>query len=827
MAAPRTIAVLALCLTALSGPWPGDLAAAEADWPREVQTGDATIVLYQPQFDALEGIETRARIAVAIQRPDLPPEFGALWVAATLDVDRDEDTARFQTFVIERARFPDATEQEVKDLTALVERAAPTWDLNLSLDELRAGLEAEGGAGDPGFRNDPPQIIYRDRPAILVTLDGDAKLQPVKDTPYQRVINTPFPIVFDPATRQYWLFGSAVWFTTRDLVRGPWSPRDAAPVGISALFTSTAGEAPLDPGEGVPRDQLRQAEIIVSTTPSELISTDGPPQYRPLVGDDMLYVTNTGSDLFLEVPTKRYYVVLSGRWYRSSALTGPWTYVDPAKVPRAFADVPEKSDKAEVLAHVPGTDEAKDAVMDTMIPQTSAVRRGPAELDVTYDGTPQFERIPGTSLLYARNTTAQVLKVDGRYFAVDQGVWYVADSAYGPWEVADSRPEEVERIPASSPAYNVKYVYIYDYTPEVVYVGYLPGYTWAFPYRGAVVYGTGYYYRPWWGPAYYYPRPSTWGFHMHYNPWYGWGYGMSWSAGWMSFSWGWGSGWGGWGHGYGCGYRCGYQNGYWNGYNSGFWSGQHTGGWFGPGGYRPPPPYYSDRGPRRGFRPPDRTQIGSLPGIGGRPSARPRPVNNLYARPESRPESRPGFRPGPRPDSRTNPRSGERRTIQPVPRPTARLPNNVYVDREGMPYRITKDGWQARENRQWRPAPELQRQRGTPPVTRGTARPEGRNDGRPDIRPDSAPDPRRSTSPGYRPSPPVELRRQPPAPPPRSDARDYRPEPGARPPPGGGWGNRSGPRDGPSVPASNEARVRSQGSERADRGYRGERGQRR
>ncbi len=203
-----------------------------------------------------------------------------------------------------------------------------------------------------------------------------------------------------------------------------------------------------------------------------------------------------------------------------------------------------------MLAHVPGTDEAKDAVMDTMIPQTSAVRRGEADLEVTYDGTPQFERIPGTSLLYARNTTAQVLKVEDRYYAVDQGVWYVSDSAYGPWAVAESRPEEVEEIPPSSPAYNVKYVYIYDYTPEVVYVGYLPGYTWAFPYRGAIVYGTGYYYRPWLGPAYYYPRPSTWGFHMHYDPWYGWGYGMSWSAGWLSFSSGWGSGWGGWGYGY-------------------------------------------------------------------------------------------------------------------------------------------------------------------------------------------------------------------------------------------------------------------------------------
>ncbi|MEO8445564.1 MAG: hypothetical protein ABI567_11220, partial [Gammaproteobacteria bacterium] len=207
MATLRAISALCLCLAAASAA----TAATRADWPREVRSGTATIVLYQPQFDSLEGVATKARIAVAIQRPGMAPEFGALWVAATLAVDRNSDSARFDSFVVERARFPDATDDEVRKLTALIERTAPTWDLKMSLAELRAGLEAVGGDADPGFRNDPPRIIYRDRPAILVTLDGPPVLQPIQDTPYQRVGNTPFPIVFDPASRQYWLFGSELW----------------------------------------------------------------------------------------------------------------------------------------------------------------------------------------------------------------------------------------------------------------------------------------------------------------------------------------------------------------------------------------------------------------------------------------------------------------------------------------------------------------------------------------------------------------------------------------------------------------------------------------
>ncbi len=785
-------------------------AGSAAGWPREVRSGDATIVVYQPQLDSLEGIEAKGRVAVSIRRPNVEPEFGALWVAATLDVDRDADIARIQSLVIERARFPDATEQEVGELTRLIEQTAPRWDMGMSLTELRAGLEADADGDEPRFRNNPPKIIYRDKPAILVTLDGEPRLQVIQGTPYQRVINTPFPIIFDSASREYWLFGSEVWFTSPQLIGGQWRPKAEAPAGIAQLFAGTNDEPPPDPGAGVSRDKLREAEIIVATEPSELISTDGEPEYQPLVGDEMLFVTNTGSDLFLEVPTRQYYVVLSGRWYRSRSLNGPWAYVEPGQVPQAFAEVPDKSGKADVLAHVPGTDEAKDAMMDAMIPQTSAIRRREARLDVTYDGTPRFDRIPGTSLYYASNSATQVLKYQDHYYAVDQGVWYIADSAYGPWAVAQERPPEVDQIPASSPAYNVQYVYIYDYTPDIVYVGYLPGYAWAFPYRGTVVYGTGYYYRPWVSPYYYYPRPRTWGFHMHYEPWYGWGYGMSWNAGWTSFSWAWGSGWGGWQHGY----RSGYGDGYWSGYNQGFWQGQHTGGWFGPGGYRPPPPP-----PRRGIRPPDRRHVAAVPVSDGRRTARPPRGNNLYSRPgntpvvESRPRSQPPTRSGTPPGGRPGSSSGERRTIQAAKQASPRPANNVFVDREGIPHRITKEGWQTRENHSWRPSPELNRSPAPRPESRPGSRKAPAPRGAPETVARRAP-PGDVSGSGYRPSPPVDMRQR--RSPPEQRTDDSRPQPGSRPPPEGGWGNRAGPRGGPALPSNNEARVR--GRELAGRG---------
>ena len=136
---------------------------------------------------------------------------------------------------------------------------------------------------------------------------------------------------------------------------------------------------------------------------------------------------------------------------------------------------------------------------------------------------------------------------------------------------------DIDAIPPSAPVYNVKYVRIYDATPDVVTFGYTPGYTGVYPWHGTVVWGTGWDYRPWVGPMYWWPRPYTWGLSAHYNPWTGWGFGYSWSYPFFSVSFGWG-GWfrprrlvrppyGGWGGGW---------------HRPGGW------GWYGPGGYRPP-----------------------------------------------------------------------------------------------------------------------------------------------------------------------------------------------------------------------------------------------
>jgi hypothetical protein len=680
----------------------------DGGWPRVVKDGGTQIVVYQPQPDALNGVTLQSRVAVSIKRPeDKAPLFGALWVIATLDTDRDDDLARVTSIKIDRTRFADVPESDVQWVVNFLEAEARRWDLSLSLTRLKATLQPATGGPDADYRNDPPKIIIVNSAAILLLLDGEPHLQDVGSAGLQRVVNTALPVIFDSKSGQYWFYGSSVWFTTSDLLHGNWTSTDRAPSNIADLVkdTDTLDSMQADAGKAASASQLRAAKIVVATEPTELIVTAGSPKYSPLVGGDILFVTNTDSDIFMEVATQRHFIAISGRWFAGPSIQGPWSFVAPEDLPKAFANIPETSPKANDLAFVPGTDRAKDAVMDNAIPQTAEVSRRDAKIDVQYDGAPQFAAIPNTSLQYAENTPFQVIRAGEMYYACEEGVWYVSPSPTGPWSVSDARPVRVDDIPSASPVYNTKYVYIYDSTPDVVYVGYLPAYRWSFPYHGVVYYGTGWRYRGWFGRQYF-PRPATWGFFVRYNRWAGWSYGMSWTAGWLSLSSNWGSAWTGWMPVFGPGYR------------AGFWSGLHAGGWFGPGGYRPPRP--------PSWRPPS-APSGSHPGITPRPRLGGRPGNNIYNRPGNsgiRPRpgtlpARPGAGLGPgEPQVRPGRPGGEwrggggrgnggagRRPDPPAPvtKPNTNLPNNVFTDREGNIHRNRNGNWQTRENKTWKP----------------------------------------------------------------------------------------------------------------------------
>jgi len=543
--------------------------AQEADWPRELKLDSGLLTIFQPQIDDMEKDTLRFRAAVSYKaNGSKEPVFGAAWLESRVEIDRQERLVHMVSLTVTDTRFPEGSEHVKAEFDQAVKTGLPGWDIDFSLDDLLTSLEAseEQIAAANDLNMDPPEIIYRNHPALLIAIDGDPVLREIENSPYKAVINTPYPLIVDPKKNAYYLnAGKDVWYQAKK-VTGPYSYVAKPPSDIAQMVDQSEME---DSDEVVTAKNA--PELVVRTDPAELLVTEGEAEFEPLV-DDLLVITNSASDVFMHVSEQKYFIVLSGRWFASSSMQGPWTFVKSDQLPAAFQKIPADSSQADSRVYVAGTDEAREAVMDAQIPQTAAVSKGRVEIEVTYDGEPRFDNIKGSRLQYAENTSSTVLKSGKQYYLVEDAVWYVGPSPTGPWDVAESRPDDVDNIPPESPVYNVKYVYIYETTPEVVYVGYTPGYTGSYVYHTTIVYGTGWYYRPWVSPYYYYPHQATWGFHISYNPWTGWGFGLSW---------GWGP------------FRIGFHSGgYWHRHHH--WHHHHGHGRWGAGGYRPRPAHYGN-----------------------------------------------------------------------------------------------------------------------------------------------------------------------------------------------------------------------------------------
>jgi hypothetical protein len=640
------VAILLLC----------PLASHAINWPQQITAEEGTIVVYQPQPESLKGNVLSGRAAMSLEpKGGDEPIFGAFWFDAKIDTDKESDTTLIRDVKITRVRWPDSKDASEQRFTAIVEGAIPQTGFQISMEALSASLktaEIEQTSLE-SLKNDPPAIVFREKLAVLLLYDGEPRYADVDNSDYKRVLNTPMAVVRRKNSQSHYLSSGKFWYEAGNPM-GPWKITTSPPSDLVKMLQPSASDDPQP--ETAP-------EIVTANKPTELIVSQGKPDWLTLSGGKLLYVQNTESPWLRELATGNMYLLLSGRWYRAKSQDGPWTFVRADELPADFKDIPPASDIGGLRASIAGTEEAEDALLDAQIPQTAAIKRNEAKLSVEYDGAPKFEKIPGTAVSYAVNTSAQVLEINSRYYAVDNAVWFTSSSANGPWIVADEVPQdEIQKIPPSSPVYNTTNVHIYESTPEIVYVGYTPGYLWSFPYYGVPVYGTGWYYPPYYG-RYYYPRPPTWGFHVGYNPWTGWNYGVSWSNGFFSMGVSWGGGYGG-----------------------GYYPGHCCGGWYG-GGYRGP--VIINTGD---------INIGNNVNVGNRTTIgnnidRSTNLNldqsrtNLYNRADNR--------------SR-NADTATAQTQLREARPATNRPNDVFADRDGNVARNTGDQWQTRENGQWR-----------------------------------------------------------------------------------------------------------------------------
>ena len=518
--------------------------ASDNGWPRKFAVGTNSVAVYQPQIEEWFGNKLSARAAIAItENQSKQPLYGVLWFNARAEIDKINRLVTLSDFKVNKLSIPMAPDKAAAFEVGLQARATKQDEV-IALDRLLADMainHATTNSTSYEVKNDPPQVFFSTRPAILVLIDGAPVLRRIADTGLERVVNTRVLLLRDPISAKFYLRLMDGWMESSN-INGPWaiagqtSPelRKALEAAIASKQVDLLNSSKNSLAEAVRQNAV--PSVLVSTQPTELLQTQGDPQVASIDGTELLYIINTENDIFVHTPSQDHFILLSGRWFKAQSMNGPWQYVSGEKLPADFAKIPATHQRASVLVSVPGTPQAKEALIANAIPQTATITRNTATFTVNYDGSPQFKSIENTTLRYAVNTSTPVIRIDGSsYYAVQNGVWFVGTSAVGPWAVATSVPVVIYTIPVSSPLHYVTYVKIYGSTPEVVYVGYTPGYYGTVvTSNSVVVYGTGWYYSPYVG-AYWYGAPYTYGYGAAFT----WGVATGWGL-----AYGYGYGWG-------------------------------------------------------------------------------------------------------------------------------------------------------------------------------------------------------------------------------------------------------------------------------------------
>ena len=385
------------------------------------------------------------------------PQIGSVYVQAVTDIDFDQRTVKISGLELLETKFSGGDDSaELTILTAQAfhgrERTVP---LDVLLRLLPKDFEIPGQSGvAPQLNFDPPVILVSEKPLALLSIDKEPVRAPIEGTDLEYVVNTNWNVFYQRQDERWYVLNNGAWQQNNYLSDGGWTTTDVLPAYFDVLkqndnwqevqkaLPATMPTTPLVP-------------FVISLQATELVLLDGAPRLIPIEESGIRYVSNTQSDLLSY--GERWYFLVSGRWFSNDDLTGQWQSVK--NLPKSFAQIPSKHAKGHVLFSVPGTRQAKLSMIEAALPHRVSVAKDSAvKLEVTWAGEPRFEAIETTQLQRGLNTPFQVIKHNNFYYLCFEGAWYFSATPTGPWKVAVKIPDEIYRIPATDPAYNVTYV---------------------------------------------------------------------------------------------------------------------------------------------------------------------------------------------------------------------------------------------------------------------------------------------------------------------------------------------------------------------------------
>ena len=373
-----------------------------------------SILVYQPQIASWDKQTHIVAFSAVSYRGKAgeKPALGTIKLEADTKVALTERLVNFQKMKIVEANFQTLPKEQVREIAAAIDKAIPDDERVIALDRVLANLDKSQivPKNVEGIKADPPTIFFSKTPAVIVNLDGEPIWSPIKDNDLKFAVNTNWDLFQHGPTNTYYLRNNDTWLKATD-VKGPWTPAGTLPDSFKKLPAEDNWKDVKANLPGKPIKASAVPKVFVSQQPGELILLTGEPSYLLVQGTELLWVSNTESDVFRMGKTGPVYYLVAGRWFSAPDFTGPWTFATPS-LPADFKKIPLEHERSRVLASVPGTDQAAEAVLLAQIPQTARVNKKELKApDVAFQGDPQFAPIEKTTVQRAVNTDKDVFKV--------------------------------------------------------------------------------------------------------------------------------------------------------------------------------------------------------------------------------------------------------------------------------------------------------------------------------------------------------------------------------------------------------------------------------
>ncbi|MCC7325498.1 MAG: carbohydrate-binding family V/XII [Burkholderiales bacterium] len=195
--------------------------------------------------------------------------------------------------------------------------------------------------------------------------------------------------------------------------------------------------------------------VLVSYTPAILVPIDGAPVLKAVPGHSRAQrVVNTRALILQGGLGDQYYIHVYDGWLSAASIAGPWSQASMGPFMKSTADsiAQELSGKGVVDLLTGGAKAHPKPSLADGVP-TIFTSQVPAEL-IVFKGQPDFVPIVGTQLLWAANTTSDVLidTANNGYYALLAGRWFRSPAIAGPWAFVASNqlPADFARIPPAS-----------------------------------------------------------------------------------------------------------------------------------------------------------------------------------------------------------------------------------------------------------------------------------------------------------------------------------------------------------------------------------------